>query len=144
MADEKAAGGIIYLREDGRVYFLLLRAAKHGEWGPPKGHAETGESEVETATREICEETGFRHLSFDPDFREALRYSVTNKKGVKADKEVVFFLAETDPETDELRLSIEHTEAHMGTLEEIEVMLVHEDLKDLFRKAHAHILKTRS
>jgi bis(5'-nucleosidyl)-tetraphosphatase len=138
MADEKAAGGIIYLRDGKNIYFLILRAAKHGEWGPPKGHAETGETEVETATREIYEESGLRHLSFDPDFREVLSYTVT-KKGQTRNKEVVFFLAET--ESDEIRLSHEHTEAHMGTIDEIENMVIHEDVREVFRKAQAHLAK---
>jgi bis(5'-nucleosidyl)-tetraphosphatase len=138
MPDEKAAGGILYLRDGKKIYYLILRAAKHGEWGPPKGHAETGETEVETATREIYEESGLRHLTFDPGFREVLSYNI-NKKGTQRTKEVVFFLAETA--TDELRLSHEHTEAHMATLDEIENMIVHEDLRELFRKAQKHLAK---
>jgi bis(5'-nucleosidyl)-tetraphosphatase len=136
MSELKAAGAICYLKDGKKVYFVLLRSAKHGEWGPPKGHAEPGETELETATRELFEEAGVRRGSFLPGFREAITYTV-NKKGKTHSKEVVFFLCEL--ESEEIKLSHEHSEFHMATLDEIEVLLQHEDLREIFRKAAKHI-----
>jgi len=136
MSDLKAAGAICYLQDGKKVFFLLLRSAKHGEWGPPKGHAEAGETEIETATRELYEEAGVRRGVFLPGFREAISYTV-DKKGKKQSKEVVFFLCAL--ESDEIKLSHEHSEFHFGTLDEVEVLLHHEDLREVFRKAAAHI-----
>jgi len=135
--DVKAAGAIIYYLQRGKPLFLLLRSAKHGEWGPPKGHADTGEAEMETAIREIYEESGVRRLAFQPGFRETLRYEV-RKKGGLFHKESVYFLARTEP-TVEVHLSHEHTEAHMASMEEVNVLLNHDDLKGVFRKAHTFI-----
>lgn len=141
MSDLKAAGAICFLRDGKKILFLLLRSAKHGEWGPPKGHAESGETEVETATRELYEEAGLRRATFLPKFREQIGYRV-EKKGKVQSKEVVFFLCEI--ESDAVRLSHEHTEAHMATLDEIEVLLPHEDLKEVFRKAASHIKTSKN
>ena len=49
---EKACGCIII--EDGKV---LLIKQHQGFWGFPKGHVEDGETEEETAAREVKEET---------------------------------------------------------------------------------------
>jgi len=38
--------------------FLLVKHAQADYWGFPKGHQEIGESDVETALRELAEETG--------------------------------------------------------------------------------------
>ena len=49
---EKACGCIII--ENGQV---LLIQQTEGHWGFPKGHVEEGETELETAIREVKEET---------------------------------------------------------------------------------------
>lgn len=132
MSEVKAAGAICYLIDGRKTYYLLLRSAKTSEWGPAKGHAEEQETDVETAARELYEEAGIRRASFTPGFREAIHYKV-EKKGQTRDKEVVFFLCEL--ESDEIKLSKEHTESHFATLDEIEVLVPHEDLREIFRKA---------
>ncbi len=132
MADIKAAGAIMYMIEDGVPKYLILRSAHHGEWGPPKGHADEGEAELETAMREIFEETGFSRSTFIPGFREVLEYKVDKKKK-RLKKEVIFFLAEMP--NDEVAISDEHTEAHLATMAEIEIMLSHDDLKKIIRLA---------
>lgn len=136
MADIKAAGGIMYMLENGVPKYLILRSSHHGEWGPPKGHADDGETELETAMREIFEETGFRRSTFIPGFREVLTYKVDKKKK-RLTKDVVFFLCEMP--SDEVEISDEHTEAHLATMAEIEIMLSHEDLKDIVRRADAFV-----
>jgi 8-oxo-dGTP diphosphatase len=51
-----AAGGIL-LREDGQV--LLVHRPRYDDWSLPKGKLDDGESPLETAIREVREETGF-------------------------------------------------------------------------------------
>lgn len=139
MSDLKAAGAICYLKEGKKTFFLVLRSSKHGEWGPPKGHEEIGESDVETAARELYEEAGIRRARFTPGFREVLRYRV-EKKGKTHDKEVVYFLCQL--ESDEIKLSHEHNEAHLATLDELDVMIAHPDMKDVFHKAMDYLKKS--
>jgi 8-oxo-dGTP pyrophosphatase MutT (NUDIX family) len=136
MAEIQAAGAILYVLDKKTPRFLILRSARHGEWGPPKGHSDEGESEIETAMREVYEETGLRRAKFKLGFREVISYSV-ERKGKRKLKEVVFFLCEMPSE--EIKISDEHTEAHLATIDEIETMIPHEDIKEVFRKADAFI-----
>lgn len=136
MQDVKAAGAVIYKLDKNAPKYLILRSVYHGEWGPPKGHADNGENELETAMREIYEETGIRKATFLPGFRATLSY-VVDKKGKRYNKEVIYFLSEL-PEAP-VKLSKEHSEQHLATLAEIEQMVKHDDLKSVFRKADAFI-----
>ena len=86
---EKSAGAIIYkLSSTGSPLFLIVKD-HHGNWGFPKGKVEEGESEEETAAREIKEEVGL-DVSIDNNFREEITYLL--KTG--ATKSVVYFLAQ--------------------------------------------------
>ena len=60
MRHEKSCGGLIYREHDGETQLLLLKHRCGGHWSFPKGHMEAGETEMETALREIREETGLR------------------------------------------------------------------------------------
>ncbi len=51
-----AAGGILV--RDGAV--LLVHRPRYGDWSFPKGKLDSGESPLETAVREVREETGYR------------------------------------------------------------------------------------
>lgn len=82
------------LREqDGETYVVLLRHRFGGHWSFPKGHVEAGESERQTAMREVREETGLSIKLLD-GFRESVEYSP--KPGVR--KQVVYFLGTTQQE----------------------------------------------
>ncbi|GAC1595328.1 MAG: hypothetical protein NVS3B21_18300 [Acidimicrobiales bacterium] len=45
---------------DGHVEVLLVHRPRYDDWSLPKGKAETGETDAETAWREVEEETGVR------------------------------------------------------------------------------------
>lgn len=57
-------GGIIFNQDLTEI--LLVKGKEHGKWGPPKGHLEKNESELEGGLREIKEETGISILLEDP------------------------------------------------------------------------------
>ena len=56
MIKEKSCGAVIYKIIDNQVYFLVEKMQR-GHYALTKGHVENNETEVETATREIKEET---------------------------------------------------------------------------------------
>lgn len=87
MIREKSYGAIIYVNRDGGVSFLVEKMRK-GHFSNCKGHVEAGETEHETARREIKEETDLE-VDFIPGFRESISYSPYPG----CEKEVVFFLA---------------------------------------------------
>ena len=104
MPSEKSCGAVIFFdNSEGRKYLLL----KHieGHWDFPKGHVESGETEEQTALREVMEETGLS-VSLMPWFRETMSYFYT-RENQKFHKDVVFFIGK--PDSDKVVLSEEHT-----------------------------------
>lgn len=83
MKYEKSCGAIVI---QGEKILIIQQAAGH--WGFPKGHVEDGETEVETAIREIKEETNL-DVEIDESHRYVEHYSP--KEGVE--KDVVLFVA---------------------------------------------------
>jgi 8-oxo-dGTP pyrophosphatase MutT (NUDIX family) len=113
----RSAGAIVFYRSaEGQIEYLLLN---HGEslersgaeyWNFPKGTMEKGESEIETAKREIQEETGLIDLVFLPKFKKATRYFF---RGMEPEalrnlifKTVILYLAQT--ESKNIKISDEH------------------------------------
>lgn len=90
MKYEKSCGALVYRFEQGELMLLLLRHRHGGHWSFPKGHVEGDETEIETALREVMEETSAT-ITLQDGFRHIVSYSP--KPGVE--KEVVYFLGET-------------------------------------------------
>ena len=88
MLHEKSCGAIVYRRFHGNVEILLIKHVNSGHWSFPKGHVEGDETELETARREIEEETGL-DVILDQTFRETVSYSPRRD----TQKIVVYFLA---------------------------------------------------
>ena len=57
---EKSCGAVVYRVEGRTVRFLVVKNKNGRHWGFPKGHMEYGESERQTALREVLEETGLQ------------------------------------------------------------------------------------
>lgn len=55
---EKSCGAVIYWRDGEALKVLLVRNKNGRYWSFPKGHMEVGETEHQTALREVREETG--------------------------------------------------------------------------------------
>ena len=94
-AFEKSCGALVIRRdpETGQRFILMIRHRFGGYRSFPKGHTEPGETERETAAREVLEETA-AHITFIPDFRQVVLYHPM--PGTV--KQVVYFLAQTDSE----------------------------------------------
>ena len=67
---------------------VLLIKQNEGHWGFPKGHVEENETEIETATREVKEET-----NLDVEVDSNKRYTTEYVTNVGKLKQVVFFIA---------------------------------------------------
>ena len=86
---EKSCGALVYRRHREQIELLLIKNRYGGHWSFPKGHVEGRETEVQTALREVKEETGL-DISLQSGFRHAVEY--IPRPYVK--KQVVYFLGE--------------------------------------------------
>ena len=135
MPSEKSCGALIFRLDGGKRLYLLLHY-KGGHYDFPKGHVGQGESEEQTARREIEEETGITSLEFVPLFRERVSYSFY-RSGELVPKHVVFFLAKTGEK--EVRLSQEHMGFEWLDFEEAKKRVTYGNAKKLLEKAEAHL-----
>lgn len=87
MSYEKSCGAIVFRKYHGNTELLLIKHSAGGHWSFPKGHVEAGETEQQTALREVMEETHIE-VDLDPTFRQVVTYSP--KRDVK--KDVIYFL----------------------------------------------------
>jgi bis(5'-nucleosidyl)-tetraphosphatase len=94
MKSEKSCGAIVLSPGHTNRKVLLIKHENGGHWAFPKGHVENDETEVETALREIKEETGL-----DADLSTAFRKSVSYSPAPGVMKEVVYFIAFAHTET---------------------------------------------
>ena len=101
---EKSCGGIIFYKTRQNVRILLVKNSNGRYWSFPKGHIEDGETEQETAIREIKEETGL-DVTLVNNFREISEYCPFGK----IRKRVVFFLARAF--TDNVRIQEEEIDS---------------------------------
>ena len=88
--------GIILFRQFPRSVKFLLVKQQQGHWSFPKGHIEKDEKFIDTAIRELYEETGIKKISF-------LRRKIFlrddyyfKKETVKVHKIVDYYIAETE------------------------------------------------
>lgn len=88
MIYEKSCGFIVYRQNKETLEYLVVRAL-NGDRGFPKGHVEAGETELETAIRELKEETHLEVQIVD-GFKKEIEYILPNKSNVI--KKCVYFL----------------------------------------------------
>ena len=88
---ESSCGAVVFRCEGEKKKFLLIRNRRSAHWGFPKGHIEPGESNEQTAIREVLEETGI-NIRILPDFKKCSEYTIQGR----IEKSVAIFLARTD------------------------------------------------
>lgn len=88
---EKSCGVLPYRTVNGQKEFLLVFESFSKCWSLPKGHMEAGETEAQTALRELQEETGLT-AKLDTSRSAAIEYPISQF----ARKQVVFYLGEVN------------------------------------------------
>jgi 8-oxo-dGTP pyrophosphatase MutT (NUDIX family)/RimJ/RimL family protein N-acetyltransferase len=84
---EKSCGAIINRNNNGFIEFLVVKSKDDDHWGFPKGHMEENENEVETALREVYEETGL-NIKIINKFKVETEYFVSTY----VLKKVIYFI----------------------------------------------------
>ena len=135
MTQKEFSYGIIpILRKDGRDLFLLVRH-KAGHWSFPKGHAEPGETEVQTARRELAEETGISVCDLVDAAVFAETYSIP-KRDIQ--KTVKYFLGFVKTQTVHIQPE-EITEYAWSTYEDALKRISFPEAQKILRSAHAFL-----
>lgn len=120
---EKSCGCIII--KDDKV--LLVFEKNRNFWGFPKGHVETGETELETAKREVKEEVGL-----DVEIDETKRYEMHYTIWDEIDKTTVLYLAK--PLTENIIMQAGEIEnIKWCSLEEALEVLTYDNWKEMFK-----------
>ncbi|MFA6376441.1 MAG: NUDIX domain-containing protein [Candidatus Paceibacterota bacterium] len=146
MPKEVSAGVVVFRKEGGNIYYLLLRypaichRAGVDYWDFVKGHIEAGESELETIVREAEEETGLRGLEFVEGFSQTMEYFFIHE-GKKIFKSVSFRLAEAS--TKEIVLSDEHNDFAWLPYEQAYAALSFDNAKQVLEEADEHLEKLK-
>ena len=130
---EKSCGAIVYKKENNELKFLLVYQ-NNGHHSFPKGHVEENETEIETALREIKEETNL-DVEIDSDFRHQITYLVESRNVMK---DTVYFIAA--PTTNDLKSQEGEIDecawySYVETLEKLEF----DNIKEVFEEAYKYI-----
>ena len=135
--EERSAGAIVFHENKGERKYLLLKHHK-GHWDLPKGNIEAGEIPIETAKREVFEETGLRHLRFYEGFVKKIEYYYRRREGL-VHKVVVYFLAETP--VNNVRISCEHEDFTWLSFDKALKIATFKNTKRLLRYAERYLNK---
>ena len=84
----KSCGFIVYKTVENTNYYLIIQST-NGDIGFPKGHMEDGETELQTAIRELKEETNV-DVEIIEGFRKQIEYPLPKRPDVI--KQSVYFL----------------------------------------------------
>lgn len=136
MQYEKSCGAVVFTRRNGQIRYVLAQNLE-GYYGFPKGHMEAGETETETALREIREEVGLSPRLIE-GFRTCDEHPLPKKPGVM--KQVVYFLAEYEDQEIVFQKE-ELMSAPLVSYEEAMALFVFESSKRLLTEAHAFLNK---
>ena len=124
MKQEKSCGCIVTNEKNE----ILLVHHNAGHWDFPKGHIENGETEEQTAIREVKEET-----NIDIIINNKYRYTTSYSPKENVMKEVVYFLAQNIDEDKKPQLE-EVSEVKWFTLEEAMNTITYENSKEILNK----------
>ena len=124
MKQEKSCGCIVINNKKE----VLLIHHNAGHWDFPKGHVEEGETEVQTAIREVKEET-----NIDVEVNEKYRYTTQYSPQEDVIKEVVYFLAKNISNDKEAQLE-EVSEVKWFEMSEAIDIITYNTSKDILIK----------
>ncbi len=134
MTYEKSCGAIVYRKHYGNIEILLIKHLNSEHWSFPKGHVEENETEIETALREVKEETGLE-VMLDPSFRETVTYFPRKD----TQKVVVYFMGKAKCAYDFIPQEDEIAEIKWVDIGRALQMLTYENDKTIVNKARMAI-----
>ncbi len=133
--NDKSIGIIVFTFKKKQIKFLLIQHGA-GHWAFAKGHADKGETEIQTAKRELLEETGIENIKLISDkILLKDKYFFSGKNGELISKVVVYFIAEAADEKVKID-EYEIKDYKWCTKEEALKYLTHKETLTLINKAY--------
>lgn len=132
MKKEISCGCVIF-DKDTHSKVLIVYEKDRNFWGFPKGHIEEGETEIQTALREVKEEVGIDVKILDEKYRYEINYIIENKQ---VDKTSVFYIAE--PVDENVKITNQEAEIEDSkwvTVDEAFDTLTFDNTKEVLEKA---------
>lgn len=135
---EHSAGGVVLVPVGRQTFVALIEVQDKRVLALPKGHLEEGEEAVDTAVREVWEETGLRTRLVAP-LGEISYWFYSRRQRARISKRVEFFLLEYragspahfNEEVDGVRLV---------PLHQAPSIVSYPGERDVLGRAHAHLL----
>ena len=121
---EKSCGVVVFNNDT-----VLLVKHNSGHYGIPKGHVELGETETETAKREVKEET-----NIDCEIIDGFRSVITYSPKENVIKDVVFFVGKA-LSFDTIKQDIEISEVKFVPIDEAVDLVEYDDMKKVVKEA---------
>lgn len=135
----KSCGFVAYKQIGNENCYLIIKSL-NGDVGFPKGHMEPGESELETAIRELKEETGI-DVNVVQGFRRQIEYEL--RRAPDTIKQSVYFLGECVSDNI-ICQEAEVTEAGFVSYEDALKLLTFEETKNILEDAEKFLDKTKN
>ena len=125
-----SAGGVVM---DSEMNVLILKRRVEGTWVLPKGRMEPEETIVNTALREVEEETGLGELKIERKIGMVRYIFYWRPKEVNYKKTVHYFLMSVDGGSAELNLEPDFIEFNWTNLEDAMKLLTFENDRRIVR-----------
>ncbi len=138
MKQEKSFGVVPFIQDDTGIRYLIIKHLA-GHWGFPKGHQEAGETDLQTALRELQEETGLTPDQIKVNAPITDNYKFT-KNNESIEKTVIYFIVQIQNKEVKLQTQ-EIAEYSWANLETTKSLLTYDESKIVLQKAHDEIIK---
>lgn len=137
----QSIGVIPVFRNNSDFNIAIVKNTKSGQWGLPKGTPENNEQHLETAMRELKEETGIEKISVknEPTFIEG--YIFTENE-IEYNKTNTFFLGFVNEKTIGDKLD-QIDEMRWVTIEEAKVLIPHSSTLQVLNDLEVFLKKPR-
>src|SRR3989344_560198 len=127
--ETKSAGGVVVNKNND-----ILVVSQHGtSWSLPKGHIEEEETELNTAIREIQEESGIKNLKLIKKLGKYQRYRLSKDGGEdKSELKIITMFLFATSESVLKPIDLENPEARWVKKKEVVDLLTHPKDKQFF------------